>query len=151
MKHKIVEQWLEEYEFGKVRLVVQLENGNKFTQVITAVDKYGYNISIWEPTKEPKEPAPKVPEKYNNMQQLDKPPAPTVINLLKCIKDPDIRDKALKNLFTDFRNANVGNIADAINIAFIWKDTVEGYEYWHQVYNIYSTGKYKDYVVSFPH
>ena len=84
MKHKIVEQWLEEYEFGKVRLVVQLENGNKFTQVITAVDKYGYNISIWEPTKEPKEPAPKVPEKYNNMQQLDKPPAPTVINLLKC-------------------------------------------------------------------
>lgn len=64
----------------------------------------------------------------------------TIFNWLLELPD-DISSRALKNAISqihrnryDIYEYEVDNIRDAINLAFIWGGSYEGYEYWNSIH-----------------
>lgn len=59
----------------------------------------------------------------------------TVREYLESIADPDIRERALRNIEKTKRGAIKGrNIAHAIDM-FDWDESPEGYGYWYRLFN----------------
>lgn len=62
----------------------------------------------------------------------------TIDEWLKCIKDPVIRDKALFNYKTFFKEPQTelyNNFRSALTNAFAWDGSPEQYGYWDKIYS----------------
>jgi hypothetical protein len=54
----------------------------------------------------------------------------TIKEWFESIEDPQIRNRALRNLDKKDRDGKVGSLENAIRMGFDWQHSVEGYEYW---------------------
>lgn len=76
----------------------------------------------------------KIPQK--EMKQKEK----KIKDWLKELKHP-IKNKAITNLNTNIKNLEVESLSSALLIAFNWKTSVEGFDYWDEIYeNLVKSG-----------
>lgn len=63
----------------------------------------------------------------------------TVKELLQSIPDRKVRKRALRNLDLRFADYPASTIQQALSIAFIYKDTPEGLDYWSDIHFKYGS------------
>ena len=69
----------------------------------------------------------KIPQ--NKMKQKEK----KIKDWLNKLNNP-YKQQAITNLNTSVKEIKVNNICDALSLAFSWKHSKEGLEYWNEVY-----------------
>lgn len=69
----------------------------------------------------------KIPQK--EMKQKEK----TIKDWLNTLNNP-YKQKALTNLNTNMRNIRVESVSSALLIAFNWRSSLEGFDYWDELF-----------------
>jgi hypothetical protein len=60
----------------------------------------------------------------------------TIKHYLEQIKDPEVRERALRNADNEaLKRDDYTSTKNALFGAFIWDDSPEGFDYWNNIYN----------------
>lgn len=64
----------------------------------------------------------------------------TVKEYLEWIPDQEIREKALRNMWSDRQNDYCNSLEHAIFVGFLWFKSPEGYDYWKKIHAGFNKG-----------
>lgn len=69
----------------------------------------------------------------NQLSNVEVPPLQPVKHWLETLPSP-YKEKAFVYLLEDTKDLPCRGVRQALTSAFVWKSTVDGYQYWHELY-----------------